>query len=167
MGFHQVSIMKLMLFFLGCKSCQKRFEVTASALKKKAVVISETFATCRHSKARSISSFMKLSTERQSQPLLQNLRQRRFQYKNDKANHGIKEEKNEGLYVNRPAAAAAAAAAGIAEDVLVCAWRSGVLRRLERGWTFCLLSLSDPHTFSILVSPLLLDISHSNGRHWS
>ena len=36
-------------------------------LKKKAVVISETLATCRHSKATSTSSFMKLSAKRQSQ----------------------------------------------------------------------------------------------------
>jgi hypothetical protein len=72
---------------------------------------------------------MNPSAKSQSQTLLQNVLQRRFQYvKNDKANHGMKEGKNKGLYVNRPAAAA-----GIAENVLVCAWRSAVLRRRERG----------------------------------
>jgi len=73
---------------------------------------------------------MKLSARRQSQALLQNLRQRRFQYeKNGKANHGDKGRQEQGpmVYVN------GTAAAGIAEDVLVCAWRSAVLRRRVGG----------------------------------
>jgi len=40
----------------------------------------------------------------------------------------MKEGKSMGLYGNR-----AVAAASIAEDVLVCAWRSAVLRRRKRG----------------------------------
>ena len=40
---------------------------------------------------------------------------------------GIKEGKNKGLYMN------GTAAAGVAEDVLVCAWRSAVLRRRVGG----------------------------------